>query len=364
MKNIGIKEVADYANVSVATVSNVINGTRPVSEKLRRLVMQAISELGYESNLAVNPKQKSTKTIGVIVTSLRRVFFPEVLHGIQKNSEKYGYNILIDTSEDKFEREAQIVKMLSNNKVDGIILHTLSDKNDQEYLSYLSNLKRYNKRIPVVSMERNLLSSNIDSVYVDNYSGGRLAIQHLLDLGSKEIACISGPVNSEVSNDRYRAYCDMMNENGTSIKESMVYVGDYSPLSGYRLTRRLLLNGIKPDAIFSCNDQMAIGAIYAIKEFGLNIPENIKVVGFDNTFVSSIISPQLTTINVPKYRMGEEAFSLLYKRMSESEENANMNNDVDVYEKDAEGIELPIDIIIRQSTDSKIKSPAWDLEVW
>lgn len=362
MKNISISDVAKRANVSIATVSNVINGTRPVSDKLRKDVMQAMKELGYEPNLSKRtPRKRQTKTIGVIVTSLRRVFFLEVLNGIQHNAEKYGYNIFIDTSEDNIEKESEIIKAFVNNRVDGIIIHPLCDNNDKEYLSFLSNLKRYNMRIPVVSMERDLTRYNIDSVYIDNYHGARLAVKHLIDLNCKKIACLRGPINSEVSNDRFNAYCDILNEHNLDINENFIFKGDFSPLSGYRLTRRLLLNGIKPDAIFASNDQMATGAIYAVKEYGLNIPENVKIVGFDNTFVSSIINPQLTTVNVPKFRMGEEAFSLLYKRISENKKNSNaQTND----NNKSIGIKLPIDLIIRQSTDQNAQSSSWNLEDW
>jgi LacI family transcriptional regulator len=124
--------------------------------------------------------------------------------------------------------------------------------------------------------------------------------------------------------------------------------------------KRLSLNGIRPDAIFACNDQMATDAIYAAKEYGLNVPDNIKIVGFDNTFVSSIINPQLTTVNVPKFRMGEEAFSLLYKRISENKKNSNTQAN----DNKSIGVELPIDLIIRQSTDQNAQSSSWNLEDW
>jgi len=356
--NIKLIDIARQANVSLATVSNVINGTRPVSKKLQEKVNKALNELNYKPNRVSHHKSRnSTKSIGVIVTSLRRIFFPEVLYGIQKNAYKHGYNILIDTSEDSIEREVNIVKMFTDNKVEGIIIHSLAEENSS-YLSSLSNYVRYNKRISIVSMERNLVKNNIDSVYVNNYLGGCLAIEHLINMGARKIAFLRGPKNSQVANDRYNAYCDIMIKNNLPLEENMVYTGDFSPLSGYRLARRLLLNGIRPDAIFACNDQMAIGAIHAIKEFGLVIPNDIKVVGFDNTFVSSIITPQLTTINVPKYRMGEEAFSLLLNKMNE---NDNTDNNK---EKSAVGIELPIDLIVRNSTNPNIQASAWTLEDW
>jgi LacI family transcriptional regulator len=361
--NITIADVARQAKVSIATVSNAVNGTRSVSSELKSKIFKAIDELGYEPDyLAKNLKRNTTMTIGVVITSLQRIFFPEVLIGIQTMAGQHGYNVLINLSEDSIEKEMMLVKMLVDSKVDGIIIHTLCSQEDERHLSFLGSLSRYNKRIPVVSLERNLVSKNISSIFADNYHGGRLATEHLVETGAENIICIKGPDNSEVSNDRMRAFLDVMAEHGYQGGSNNVYTGDYSPLSGYRVTRRLLLNGIKPHAIFACNDQMAIGAINAINEYGLKIPGDIKVVGYDNTFVASIVSPQLTTINVPKARMGQEAFSLLYKHMTETREADDINKLKHVFK--AEGVKVPIDLIVRQSTVESAQTYAWDLEDW
>lgn len=363
MGNITISDVAKHASVSIATVSNAVNGTRSVSSELKDKIFRAIDELGYEPDyLAKNLKRNTTMTIGVVVTSIQRIFFPEVLAGIQTMAGQYGYNVLINLSEDSVEKEMMLVKMLVDSKVDGIIIHTLCSQEDDKHLSYLGSLTKYNKMIPVVSLERNLVSKNISSIFADNYHGGRLAMEHLIEIGAQNIICIKGPDNSEVSNDRMRAFLDVMAEHGHPNNIGNVYSGDYSPLSGYRVTRRLLLDGIKPHAIFACNDQMAIGAINAINEYGLKIPGDIKVVGYDNTFVASIVSPQLTTVNVPKARMGQEAFKLLYKHMTEIRDA----DDVQKSRKSlkAEGVKVPIDLIVRQSTVESAQTYAWDLEDW
>ena len=176
-------------------------------------------------------------------------------------------------------------------------------------------------------------------------------------MGAKDIVCITGPENSEVSNERMQAFVDVLNGYGyVDVVNNNVYHGDYSPLSGYRLMRRLLLDGLKPQGVFFCNDQMAVGAMNAINEYGLRIPEDIKIVGYDNTFVSSITTPQFTTINVPKKRLGEEAFRLLLKRMKEVRKEEASDP--------VEGIKIPIDLIVRQSTSKTAQVYAWDLEDW
>lgn len=354
---IKISDIAKHANVSAATVSNVINGTRPVGTKSRELVVQAMKELGYDfPSTAKKSKSGERKTIGVILTSLKRIFFHNVLYGIQMIADRYGYDVLLYTSEDSFEKEKQFIDKLVEYKVNGIIFHSLCPAGDAEYLTYLGGLAK-KKGIPVVSLERNLTGLLISSVYADNYAGARLAVRHLVECGAKRIACIRGPVGSAVAEDRFAAYCDVLEEYGMKVDQNLVCQGDFFPISGASAARRLLINGLHPDAIFACNDQMAIGTINVLDEYGLRIPDDVKIAGYDNAFVSSIVSPQLTTVNVPKIRMGEEAFMLLLQLMNQIEGGDRDN--LQVYLK-----ELPVDLVVRQSTSKEAKTMSWELEEW
>lgn len=362
MSNVTITDIARQAKLSVATVSNAINGTRSVSRDSREKIYQAIRDLGGEEGYySENMRRKTTMTIGVVVTSLQRIFFSDVLAGIRMVAGQQGYNVQISVSDDSFEKEMMIVKNFVDSKVDGIILHTVSEKDDEKYLKYLRHLEIFNKWIPVVSIERNFADKNISSVFTDNYQGGKLATEHLFTIGAEDVACIKGPANSEVSNERVRAFCDVAKAHGIKNEQNRIHEGDFSPLSGYRVMRRILLDGIKPQGIFACNDQMAIGAINAIQEFGLRVPEDIKVVGYDNTFVASLVTPQLSTVNVPKQRMGQEAFGLLHKLMTyKNEPDIRLLND----ELTAKKIMLPTDLIIRQTTVGNVSTSTWDLEDW
>lgn len=356
MSDIKLCEVAQKANVSTATVSNVINGTRPVSAAMRKAVMDAMQALNYQpTKPSKSVHAFSERTIGTIITSTQHIFFADVLSGVHRMANKAGYNVAIYSSEDNFEREKQLVRYLVDKKVDGILINSKCNAGDDTYLSRLSNLVKGKRRIPVVSFDRNFVSRGVSSAYVNNYTSAKMATEYLIKRDCHKIACISGEKLEEVTVERYKGYCDALEQAGIPLCESFVARGDYTSFTGYRAFKRMLINGNKPDGIFAFNDQMAIGAMKAANEYGLKCPENVKIVGYDNIFVASVVMPQLTTINVPRFRMGEEAFSLLY-------EEINRNGNDETYEP--KGVELISDLIIRQSTDADAIFSTWDLERW
>lgn len=346
-----IKDVAKKAGVSISTVSNVINGKKYVSEELKQKINNVISELHYEVDpVARSLKSKKTMSIGVIITNINRVFFPQVIKGIQDTASSKGYSITCCNTDDSFEMEKHFVQMLESNWLDGIILDSVADTGEHGYFESLANLGNSKKKIPVLSIERKLGSYGIDSIVVNNQEGGRIAARHLIDCGCRKILHITGPVNSCMVTDRILGYREELARNNIEYNDKLIIDGDFSPLSGYRAVKQILLGGEEFDGIFAANDQMAIGAMKALKEQGFNIPEDIKVVGFDNTFVASIVEPSLTTINVPKYKLGTLAAETLINRI----------------ENDSAGtssLELPINLIVRQSTDLR-GDKNWDLFGW
>jgi DNA-binding LacI/PurR family transcriptional regulator len=346
-----IKDVAEKAGVSISTVSNVINGTKYVSEELKQKIQKAIDELRYEVDpLARSLKSKRTMTIGVVITNINRIFFPQVLSGIQEHAARNGYSLNFCTTNDSFEAEKKYVQMLESSQVDGIILDSVADTGREDYFRYLSKLGNARKTIPVVSIERRMDSYGIDSVAVNNLQGGSLAVRHLADCGCTRIAHISGPLGSCMAQDRLNGYKSELEKLGLKLDDEMVMEGDYSPLSGYHAMRKLLSAGVAADGVFAANDQMAIGAIKAIRENGLRIPEDIRVIGFDNTFVASIVEPALSTVNVPRYKMGDMAVEMLIRRIEGPSAETGC-------------CELPINLIVRQSTDLR-GDKNWDLFGW
>lgn len=346
-----IKDVARHAGVSISTVSNVIRGGKFVGDELTARVQRAIDELGYVTNpIASGLKSGSTKTIGVVVTNIQRVFFPQVIAGIQDACGETGYNLHVCDSKDDIANERKIIRLLAGAWVDGILLDSVAPESDDAYFASLKSLEHGGKRIPVVSLERRLQGAGIDSVVVDNERGAQLATRHLVDCGCRKIAFISGPMNSCMVIDRHQGYRAALADAGLDVSERLLRHGDFSPQSGYEQTRELLRRGIEFDGLFAANDQMAIGALEAIGQQGLQVPEQVRVVGFDNSFVASIVTPSLTTVDVPKYRMGREAASLLVARIQHPQAPASL-------------VELPVNMIVRQSTDLRGEK-AWDLLGW
>lgn len=349
-----IKDVAKRAGVSISTVSNVINNTKYVSEELAEKINKAISELQYEVDpVARSLKSKKTMTIGVIITNINRIFFPQVIKGIQDTASKYGYNLTFFNSDDQLEKEKYFIQMLESSWVDGIILDSVADTDDNGYFKHLARLGNNKKSIPVISLERRIDNPGIDSVVVDNYLGGGIAARHLIECGCRRIAHVTGPMYSCMVKERLRGYKDETAKEKMPTPDEIIVEGDFSPLSGYQAVKKLLVSGIEFDGIFAANDQMAIGAIKAIKEHGFKVPEDIKVAGFDNTFVASIVDPSLTTINVPKYKMGVTAVEMLMERLNQNTE-ANVKPNT---------VELPINLIVRESSDLKGEKN-WDLYGW
>ena len=344
----GIKDVAVLAGVSISTVSNVLNGTKNVSSETTERVLAAARQLNYQADgIARSMKRQHSKLVGVIIPSICRVFFPQVISGIQAAADEAGYTLLIYSSEDSVENEKMMLNTLLNFRVDGIILDTLAPDTDKEYLSSLKNLSSGKKDIPVIGLERNLTLYGLDSVFIDNHTSSALITQQLIFDGAKRIAFL----NAGLGNSRLEGYIKTLHLNGLALDENLIINGEInSPLGGYNCTKQLIASGQRFDAIIGANDQIAIGAIGALKEHGYRIPEDVSVVGFDNIFIASIIDPPLTTIDVPKYNMGFSAFQALLRRIEDK-----------TFPPDA--IELPIEIILRQSTISSRKT-SWDLDHW
>jgi DNA-binding LacI/PurR family transcriptional regulator len=318
---------------------------------LRHRITDAVEKLGYEVNpVASSLKSRETMNIGVVIPNIHRIFFPQLIKGIQERCMEDGYNLIIYDSDDKLEKEQHYVRMLVNSWVDGIILDSVAAEDDTKYFGFLNGLKNLKKRIPVVSLERQLDGEGMDSVIVDNRKGGRMAAGHLAACGCRRIALITGPLYSCMVRARMEGYREALGQAGLSAGEEWMAYGDFSPQSGYEAMKKLLDKPERPDGVFAANDQMAIGAIKAIFERGLRIPDDIKVVGFDNTFVASIVAPALTTIGVPKYRMGTVVADLLIGGIRREALRPQV-------------VELPVELIVRGSTDALV-SADWDLFGW
>jgi LacI family transcriptional regulator len=306
-----IREVAQRAGVSYATVSHVINKTRFVSDETRTRVLSAMSELNYRPNaLARSLRIGETHTIGLILPDSANPFFAEIARSIEDMAFKLGYSVILCNTERDTQREQLYVDVLSKRQVDGIIFVATGDQVDS-----LNSL--IEQDMPVVLIDRDLPNIEIDAVLTDNQRGGYLATRHLIARNHRRIACVAGPSHITPSAERVTGYAQALAEASIPYDETLVQDGDYHPASGQQVTAQLLSLASPPTAIFALNDLMAMGALRAAAEAGLRVPEDLAVIGYDDIEFASFTNPPLSTIAQPKEEVGSKATEILVNRISE-----------------------------------------------
>jgi LacI family transcriptional regulator len=299
-------EVARLAGVSSATVSYVINdGPRRVSPETRARVLQIVDQLGYKPNaVARNLRRQRTSTLGLIIPDIFNAYFAEVARGVEAMAFEQGYIVVLCHSEYSPAKEIRYLEVLGAERAAGVIWVPASD--------HPETLQRFrDTHIPLVILDRSVDGENIFSVIADNFRGGYLAGQHLLDLGHRRIGCIVRPVEMEHSHERMRGYQAALAEHGLTPDPDLVVPGGYRFEDGHRAASRLLDAQQPPTAVFAYNDIMAIGALRAAKDRGLAVPGDLSVVGYDDIPGAAYTDPPLTTIAQPKLAMGRRAAQLL-----------------------------------------------------
>lgn len=346
-----IKDVAQLAGVSISTVSNVLNESKYVSPELSEKVYDAVNKLGYITNtVASNMKKGYTRTIGVITSDICGLFYPYVLKGIYKVLDEYGYNLIIcDTASDNKnqEKERSNFANLAANMVDGIIfVSNISEEKKDTYIEEIKKDVNHFKNTAMVSIERDFSEYGIDSIYYDNTEVGRIATSHLLDCGCKEVFHISGPSGEQIAEDRKMGFYEVLKKHKLieNSKEKYHISSNYTLEGGYEAAKKMYSMNNKIDGIYVANDQMALGVLEYLKEIEKSVPEQIKVIGTDNIFISSIIQPSLSTVQIEKIAMGELAANTLMDKI------LNKNNIKSVYKK-----KMEVNLIERQSTRTKNK---------
>ena len=304
-----IKDVARRSGVSKATVSRVLNNIPVVKEDTRRAVLEATRALGYTPNaLARGLMTKRTKTIALVISDIRNPFFPAVARGVEDLMNNYNYNVMLCNTDGRPEKEAAYIELVLEKRVDGIIFTSV-----RTGASDLSRLQR--RGLPFVLAGRTLPGIDADVVIVDSVLGGYQATTHLLKLGHARIGYVSGPAGVSASADRYKGYEQALRQNGLDPSPELTAEGDFTQEGGYSAASRLLSLKTPPTAIFCANDFMAIGALEAIHEKALKVPEDVAVVGFDDIPFAGLRSIQLTTVMHPKYDLGAIAARMLIERI-------------------------------------------------
>lgn len=331
-----IFDVAREAGVSIASVSNALTGKKKVSAETRERILAAVARLGYEVDpLASSLKSRSSHIIGFIVPSIDSAFFPAVIGGLQSVLEKAGYTINFYATDFTAEREEKAIRSLLAGRADGIVLDSVST--DETFLRSLSALEYNKKRVPVIALERDLTRLGLSSIYADNHRGGCLAAAHLATRGVRHPAHICGRISAPWSKDRLDGFAEGLTAAGLYLDPALTVRGDFSLHGGYLAAEQLIATGIPFDSVFAANDLMAVGAIKALTAHGLRVPEDVVVVGFDNTYISALTSPPVTTVDIPKRRLGEEAGAAILRAIETPSE--------------CERIPLPLQLIERRSSN-------------
>jgi len=300
-----ITDVARKANVSIATVSRVVNNsTHKVHQQTRERVLKIIQELDFRPNaLAKGLHLKKSQTIGVILPDISNPYYAEIVRGIQVVADRAGYSVTIHNTDGKQEGIVRSIYHLREKSADGIIF---SGGIISGYAT-LSILRELRDRVVVIGRH----DVDFPAVVVDNLGGATQAVQHLIDLGHRRIGFIGGRDGSTTAQDRLTGYRNALAQNGLMFDEQLVRPGAWNPGSGYQMARNLLKGKGKPTAIVSANDQMAFGAVKAAKDAGLSVPGDLAVVGFDNVPLSSYFDPPLTTVEIPIQDIGAAAMKMM-----------------------------------------------------
>jgi len=314
---ITLKDVAEKLNISVSTVSRVVNNKSYVRPETREKVKKALEEMNYSPNLVARSlKNKSTKTIGIIIPDISEVFFTYLIKGVDDILSRNGYTIILCDTGENPKKEELYLNLLMEKQIDGVILATVNVNRESKALDRL-----FNNNIPVIFVD-NLpnIKRNYDSVIIDNSKASYIAVEHLISLGHRRIGVITGKLEETTGYERLMGYRKALMVNGIKIDENLIKIGDFKEQSGYENMKSLLEVEDKITAVYVASSKMTYGAVKAIRDAGLRIPEDIAVVGFDIHDNSGLISPAITTILQHEESIGKVSAELLLKRLQDEGE--------------------------------------------
>ena len=309
-----IKEVSRRANVSASTVSRVLNGTVPVAEETRRRVLEAVRELDYRPNaFARSLATNRSGGIGVSVNDLSSPFYGAIVRGIEQEAEAAGMHLLVSSGHADEEKERRALEFLLERRPDVLIVHL-------EAMPDLELIELMEADVPIVLVGRYLADAEERCVWLDNETGGQLATHHLIDHGHTRIAHITGPLWFPDSRARLLGHRRALDRAGIAFDERLQVEGDFLEEGGYRAAKRLLDRRVDFTAIASANDQMASGAMQALREACIRIPDDISVIGYDDVLFARYLTPTLSTVRQPLEEMGRAATRIALALLEGAEE--------------------------------------------
>ncbi len=306
-----IYDIAKLAGVSIATVSKVFNGKGRISESTRQRILRISEEINYQPNMLASALTgKKTYTIGLLIPDLVNPFFAELARHVEDRSHELGFNLVICNTDNNADKENKYIQLLRQKSADGIIVAT-GVRNE----ALLKELIEQHMPVALIAREQSTLAAS--SVVVDDYAGGYSAAAYLAEGGHKRIAVLAESLTVSSSKERIRGYRQALGEAGIRYDSSLIYVSDFSVQGGKQMALQALAAHPRPSAIFACNDILAIGAMQAARELGIRIPQELSVVGFDNTILASMTDPPMSTVAQPIQQMGHQVVDLITQEINQ-----------------------------------------------
>ena len=337
-KPVTIKDIARKCRCSPSTVSRALNNHLSINEDTRRNLQEYAKKVGYQRNqVSLNLLNTKTASIGVIVPTINNYYESAIIEGIDAVLQPLGYTLNICVTNERYLLESEYITKLLSNRVEGIFLSVSQETYDFGHYEHLENMGQRN--LPLIFIDRDYEGFCAGSVTIDDYDGAFAAVQHLINTGRRRIAHLKGPNGMAVTEQRFKGYAECLKQYSLPVDESLIINTNFKVESALEPTAQLLELEQRPDAIFGVNDQVAIGAMKVIREKGWRVPEDIAVVGFDNSPISAYISPSLTSVARPGRQIGEEAARIFLNYIAPT-----TKKDVPVH------IVLPSELVVRESS--------------
>ncbi|MDP4290448.1 MAG: LacI family DNA-binding transcriptional regulator [Bacteroidota bacterium] len=334
-KDITIYDIAERLQISPATVSRGLKDHPAISQKTKKLVLDAAKKMGYQSNtFASNLRRRRTNTIGVIVPKLNSSFMSDALAGMEKMANSSGYNLIVTQSLETEKKEILNASTLFNNRVDGLIVSLSYDTKNINHIEPF-----FRKGIPVLFMDRVYEHKSCSTIVIDNHKAGYEMTSHLISQGCQNILHVTGNLSRNVYADRFEGYKQALLDHHLPYKDENLITNNLSLEDGEAVARKILEMDPLPDGVFVTSDLCAASIMVELKKSGVKIPESIAFGGFNNDPVSRLVEPGLTTINYKGFEMGELAIKIMISQLNQHQ-NITMT----------QSIVLGHDLIIRQSS--------------
>jgi LacI family transcriptional regulator len=310
-QSVTMRQIAERAGVAIGTVSHVINETATVRPKLRERVLEAIRSLGYQpSALARGLRRKQTNMLGMVIPDITNPFFPGVVRGVEDVAYKRSFRVILCNADNDPSKEASYVRELRSYHIAGLLIIPAEGADIANHLHAYTSAS-----VPVVCIDRVPEGWKGDAVLVANAEGAYLATRHLIQMGHKRLAVITGPLKLTNAAERLRGFTRALNEARLAVEPEFIQEARFDTPTGYQAALRLLGMLPRPTAIFACNDLMALGVLQAARELGLRCPEDLSVAGFDSLEFTKFTEPSLTSVYQPGYQLGATAARLLLQRV-------------------------------------------------